>query len=81
MCFSAGWSFKLATEAASDEGVGREGIEPSRVAPGDFKSPASTVSPPPPAGSCAVRGMILTCRGLFVNRYYPLWDDIDKLHL
>jgi len=28
-----------------------------------------------------VRGMILTCRGLFVNRYYPLWDDIDKLHL
>jgi hypothetical protein len=30
--------------------VGREGIEPSWVAPGDFKSPASTISPPPQAG-------------------------------
>jgi hypothetical protein len=28
--------------------VGREGIEPSRThRPGDFKSPASTISPPP----------------------------------
>jgi hypothetical protein len=34
----------------SQEEVGREGIEPSWVAPGDFKSPASTVSPPPQAG-------------------------------
>jgi hypothetical protein len=32
------------------EEVGREGIEPSWVAPGDFKSPASTISPPPQAG-------------------------------
>src|SRR5438270_6810826 len=31
------------------EEVGREGIEPSWVAPGDFKSPASTISPPPQA--------------------------------
>ena len=30
--------------------VGREGIEPSWVAPGDFKSPASTISPPPQTG-------------------------------
>jgi hypothetical protein len=29
--------------------VGREGIEPSWVAPGDFKSPASTVSPVEPS--------------------------------
>ena len=35
---------------ASQEEVGREGIEPSWVAPGDFKSPASTISPPPQAG-------------------------------
>jgi hypothetical protein len=34
--------------------VGREGIEPSWVAPGDFKSPASTVSPPPHTGSVAL---------------------------
>ena len=40
----------LALEAVSREGVGREGIEPSWVAPGDFKSPASTISPPPQAG-------------------------------
>ncbi len=46
MCFSVGWLFKL----ASGEEVGREGIEPSWVAPGDFKSPASTISPPPQAG-------------------------------
>ena len=39
----------LALEAVSREGVGREGIEPSWVAPGDFKSPASTISPPPQA--------------------------------
>ena len=32
--------------------VGREGIEPSRThRPGDFKSPASTISPPPHAAS------------------------------
>ncbi len=36
------------------EEVGREGIEPSWVAPGDFKSPASTVSPPPRTGSDAM---------------------------
>ncbi len=53
--------------------VGREGIEPSRVAPGDFKSPASTVSPPPRAGSGAVRDMILTCLGRFVNRFYRFY--------
>ena len=40
----------LALEAVFREGVGREGIEPSWVAPGDFKSPASTISPPPQAG-------------------------------
>ena len=34
--------------------VGREGIEPSWVAPGDFKSPASTISPPPHNGSVAL---------------------------
>ncbi len=34
--------------------IGREGIEPSWVAPGDFKSPASTVSPPPHTGSVAL---------------------------
>ena len=39
----------LPLEATSQEEVGREGIEPSWVAPGDFKSPASTISPPPQA--------------------------------
>jgi hypothetical protein len=34
--------------------VGREGIEPSWVAPGDFKSPASTISPPPQVGNGSV---------------------------
>jgi hypothetical protein len=50
----------LALEAASREEVGREGIEPSWVAPGDFKSPASTISPPPQA-KCHSVCMILTC--------------------
>ena len=36
-------------EGMFQEEVGREGIEPSWVAPGDFKSPASTISPPPQA--------------------------------
>ena len=37
--------------------VGREGIEPSRThRPGDFKSPASTISPPPP--------VVLTCHDI-----------------
>ena len=36
-------------EEKFQEEVGREGIEPSWVAPGDFKSPASTISPPPQA--------------------------------
>jgi hypothetical protein len=40
---------KLSDEIYEEE-VGREGIEPSWVAPGDFKSPASTISPPPQAG-------------------------------
>jgi hypothetical protein len=44
----------LPLEAASRDEVGREGIEPSWVAPGDFKSPASTVSPPPHTGSVAL---------------------------
>ena len=48
--------------------VGREGIEPSWVAPGDFKSPASTISPPPQASIGSVC-MILTCLSLFVNHY------------
>lgn len=41
---------RLNEVALSDGGVGREGIEPSWVAPGDFKSPASTISPPPHLG-------------------------------
>jgi hypothetical protein len=40
--YSGDWPLKR-------EGVGREGIEPSWVSPGDFKSPASTISPPPQA--------------------------------
>lgn len=39
--------YELALERLLIE-VGREGIEPSRThRPGDFKSPASTISPPP----------------------------------
>ena len=50
-CYSAEVAMARLNEVAlSDGGVGREGIEPSWVAPGDFKSPASTVSPPPHLG-------------------------------
>ncbi len=45
--------------------------------PGDFKSPMSTISSPPPGLMCYV-DMILTCSRLFVNHFCESDNERDR---